>query len=48
MGGCQPHRNTLAAIERAGFRIQRCRGFGFPANARAYPVAPPGAAALLE
>jgi ubiquinone/menaquinone biosynthesis C-methylase UbiE len=40
MGGCQPHRNTLAAIERAGFRIQRCRGFGFPANARAYPVAP--------
>jgi ubiquinone/menaquinone biosynthesis C-methylase UbiE len=40
MGGCQPNRDTLAAIERAGFRIERCRGFGFPDNARAYPVAP--------
>jgi ubiquinone/menaquinone biosynthesis C-methylase UbiE len=40
MGGCMPNRDTLAAIERAGFRIERCRGFGFPADARAYPVAP--------
>jgi hypothetical protein len=40
MGGCEPHRDTLAAIERSGFRIDRCRGFGFPADARGYPVAP--------
>jgi ubiquinone/menaquinone biosynthesis C-methylase UbiE len=40
MGGCQPNRDTLAAIERAGYRIERCRGFGFPAEARAYPVLP--------
>ncbi len=40
MGGCEPHRDTLAAIEQAGFRLERCRGFGFPQDARAYPVAP--------
>jgi hypothetical protein len=40
MGGCRPNRDTLAAIERGGFRIERCRGFAFPADARAYPVAP--------
>jgi ubiquinone/menaquinone biosynthesis C-methylase UbiE len=40
MGGCKPNVDTLAAIERAGFRIESCRGFGFPANARIYPVAP--------
>jgi ubiquinone/menaquinone biosynthesis C-methylase UbiE len=40
MGGCRPNRDTLAAIERGGFRIERCRGFGFPSDARAYPVAP--------
>ena len=40
MGGCQPNRDTLSAIERAGYRIERCRGFGFPAHARAYPVLP--------
>jgi ubiquinone/menaquinone biosynthesis C-methylase UbiE len=40
MGGCHPDRDTLAAIEAAGLRIERCRGFGFPANARAYPVVP--------
>jgi ubiquinone/menaquinone biosynthesis C-methylase UbiE len=40
MGGCRPNRDTLAAIERGGFRIERCRGFGFPADARAYPVTP--------
>jgi ubiquinone/menaquinone biosynthesis C-methylase UbiE len=40
MGGCQPNRETLGAIERAGYRIERCRGFGFPGEARAYPVLP--------
>jgi ubiquinone/menaquinone biosynthesis C-methylase UbiE len=40
MGGCQPNRETLTAIERAGYRIERCRGFGFPDNARVYPVMP--------
>jgi len=40
MGGCEPNRQTLAAIEGAGFRIEHCRGFGFPADARAYPVLP--------
>jgi ubiquinone/menaquinone biosynthesis C-methylase UbiE len=40
MGGCDPCRDTLAAIERSGLRVERCRGFGFPANARAHPVAP--------
>ena len=40
MGGCRPNRDTLAAIERGGFRIERCRGFGFPGDAHAYPVAP--------
>lgn len=40
MGGCEPNRDTLAAIERSGFRIERCRGFGFPPQARAYPVTP--------
>ncbi len=40
MGGCQPNRDTLAAIEGAGFQIERCRAFGFPPNARAYPVMP--------
>jgi len=40
MGGCHTGRETLAAIERGGFRIDRVRGFGFPPAARAYPVAP--------
>ena len=40
MGGCRPNRDTVAAIEGSGFRIERCRGFGFPPNARAYPVMP--------
>jgi ubiquinone/menaquinone biosynthesis C-methylase UbiE len=30
MGGCRPNRVTLAAIECIGFRVERCRGFGFP------------------
>jgi ubiquinone/menaquinone biosynthesis C-methylase UbiE len=40
MGGCRTNRETLAAIERAGFRLERVRGFGFPPAARAYPVIP--------
>jgi ubiquinone/menaquinone biosynthesis C-methylase UbiE len=40
MGGCRPNLDTVAAIERSGFRISSCRGFRFPVNARAYPVAP--------
>ena len=34
MGGCHTDRDTLAAIADAGFRLERCRGFGFPAGAR--------------
>jgi ubiquinone/menaquinone biosynthesis C-methylase UbiE len=40
MGGCRPNLDTLGAIERAGFRIEHSRGFGFPDHARAYPVTP--------
>jgi ubiquinone/menaquinone biosynthesis C-methylase UbiE len=40
MGGCHTGRDTLAAIVDAGFRLERCRGFGFPPRARIYPVAP--------
>jgi ubiquinone/menaquinone biosynthesis C-methylase UbiE len=40
MGGCHTDRDTLAAIAGAGFRLERCRGFGFPPGARVYPVAP--------
>jgi ubiquinone/menaquinone biosynthesis C-methylase UbiE len=40
MSGCHPNRDTLAAIERSGFRIERCRGFHFPPSARVSPVAP--------
>jgi len=40
MGGCHTDRDTLTAIADAGFRVERCRGFGFPPRARAYPVAP--------
>jgi ubiquinone/menaquinone biosynthesis C-methylase UbiE len=39
-GGCHPNRDTLTTITEAGFRLERCRGFGFPDNARVYPVAP--------
>ena len=40
MGGCQPNRTTMAEFERAGYAIERCRGFGYPPAARAYPVMP--------
>ena len=39
-GGCHADRDTLGEIERAGFVLQRCRGFPFPANAHLYPVTP--------
>jgi ubiquinone/menaquinone biosynthesis C-methylase UbiE len=39
-GGCHADRDTLAAIERAGFVFERCRGFPFPQTARLYPVTP--------
>ncbi|HEY2320367.1 MAG TPA: class I SAM-dependent methyltransferase [Solirubrobacteraceae bacterium] len=39
-GGCHADRDTLGAIERAGFCVERCRGFPFPASARGYPVTP--------
>jgi ubiquinone/menaquinone biosynthesis C-methylase UbiE len=40
MGGCHPNRDTLAAIESAGYTIESCRGFKFPPGARFSPVAP--------
>jgi SAM-dependent methyltransferase len=40
MGGCHPDRDTLAAIADSGFQLEHCRGFGFPPEARVYPVAP--------
>lgn len=39
-GGCHPNRDTLAAIEVAGFELERCRGFGFPVDSRVTPVLP--------
>jgi len=32
-GGCHPARDTRAAIEAAGFEIERCERFGFKASA---------------
>ena len=40
MGGCHTDRDTVAAIGAAGFQLERCRAFGFPPSARAYPVTP--------
>ncbi len=39
-GGCHPNRETAAAIERAGFRVERCRRFSFRPCLLAAPVAP--------
>jgi len=39
MGGCHVQRQTRAAIEQI-FTIQTCRGFRFPPDAFAWPVAP--------
>lgn len=40
MGGCHTDRDTVAAIADAGFRLERCRGFGFPPGAHVYPMVP--------
>jgi ubiquinone/menaquinone biosynthesis C-methylase UbiE len=40
MGGCHTDRDTLNAIAGAGFHLERYRRFGFPPQARLYPVAP--------
>jgi ubiquinone/menaquinone biosynthesis C-methylase UbiE len=40
MGGCHTDRDTLGAITSAGFRLERYRRFGFPPQARLYPVMP--------
>lgn len=39
-GGCHTARDTLAAIERAGFRIERCRRFSFRPCLLALPTSP--------
>jgi ubiquinone/menaquinone biosynthesis C-methylase UbiE len=39
-GGCHPDRDTKAAIEKAGFVIERCRGFQFRPSLLVAPVAP--------
>jgi ubiquinone/menaquinone biosynthesis C-methylase UbiE len=40
MGGCHTHRDTVAEITAVGFQLERVRGFGFPPEARVYPVTP--------
>lgn len=40
MGGCRTTRDPVAAIERAGFQVEFCRGLRFPVGARFSPVAP--------
>jgi SAM-dependent methyltransferase len=40
MGGCHPNRDTRAAIEDAGYRIESYRALIFPPGARVSPVAP--------
>ncbi|MQA98165.1 MAG: methyltransferase domain-containing protein [Streptosporangiales bacterium] len=40
MGGCHPNRDTLAAITRAGYDVQRSRTLSFPPSAVLSPVAP--------
>ena len=39
-GGCHPNRDTVTAIERAGFEIERCEHFRFQPSPLMYPVAP--------
>jgi ubiquinone/menaquinone biosynthesis C-methylase UbiE len=40
VGGCHPARDTAAAIEAAGFRIERCRRVSVRPNFLAAPVSP--------
>lgn len=39
-GGCHPNRDTVAAIERAGFVVESCRRFAFRPALLAYPMTP--------
>jgi ubiquinone/menaquinone biosynthesis C-methylase UbiE len=39
-GGCHPDRDTLAAIEAAGFEVDHCRRFDFRPSVLEYPVTP--------
>jgi ubiquinone/menaquinone biosynthesis C-methylase UbiE len=39
-GGCHPNRDTVGAIERAGFEISRCERFRFQPTPLQIPVAP--------
>ena len=39
-GGCRPNRETLMALEGAGFRVRRWRGFQSPTDWRWSPVGP--------
>jgi ubiquinone/menaquinone biosynthesis C-methylase UbiE len=39
-GGCHPNRDTVSAIERAGFDIERCERFCFQPVPLAIPVTP--------
>lgn len=39
MGGCHPNRDTLSAVERAGYRLDHCRHLWFPSAATVSPVA---------
>jgi ubiquinone/menaquinone biosynthesis C-methylase UbiE len=40
MGGCRTSRDTVAAITAGGFELESYRAFGFPPEARVYPVTP--------
>ncbi|GLW65066.1 methyltransferase type 11 [Actinomadura rubrobrunea] len=40
MGGCRVDRDTVGELERAGYRIERCRRLVFPPGARVSVVAP--------
>jgi SAM-dependent methyltransferase len=40
MGGCHPNRDTVAALERAGFTVEHHRRLVFPSTARLSVVAP--------
>ena len=39
-GGCHPNRDTVAAIERSGFEVDRCDRFPFRPSSLMAPVAP--------
>lgn len=39
-GGCHPNRDTVGAIERAGFELERCERFRFQPSPPMIPVAP--------